>query len=165
MTQPRPPTVAESRARDKTRKQARDAERAAAEAAAAKKRSRNRVLIGGAAVVGVAALVGGGYLAYLALSAPDAVTASCVATDQNGNEVVVEDTYCGTGRPGFVGDTAGVVLLAGWPQYRYYYGGSTAIGGKPTGGTTVKPKNTEIKTKTGTTVQRGGLGSKIGGGS
>ncbi|WP_067658706.1 hypothetical protein [Nocardia harenae] len=165
MTRPRQPTVAEARARDKVRKQARDAERAAAEAAAAKKRTRNRVLIGGAAVVGIAGLVGGGYLAYLALTAPDTVTASCVRTDQNGNEIVVEDSYCGTGRPGFVGDTAGVVVLAGWPQYRYYYGGSTAIGSKPTGGTTVKPKNTEIKTKTGTTVQRGGLGSRIGGGS
>lgn len=165
VTRPRQPSVAEARARDKSRKQAREAERAAAEAAAAKKRTRNRVLIGGAAVVGVAALVGGGYLAYLALSAPDDVTASCIRVEEDGDEVVVEDSYCGTGRPGYVGDTSSVVLLAGWPQYRYYYGGTATIGSKPTGGTTVKPKNAQITTKSGTVVQRGGLGSKIGGGS
>ncbi|MFI6210941.1 hypothetical protein ACIBCD_03030 [Nocardia brasiliensis] len=164
VTQPRPPTVAEARARDKARKRAEAAQRAAAAAEDAKKRGRKRVMIGGAAIVGVAALVGGGYLAYRAITAPDKVTASCVKTE-NGQEIVVEDSYCGDGRPGFVGDggphvSPGLIILGGGPQYRYYYGGTPTIGKPPTGGTTVKPKSAEIKTKSGTTVQRGGLGSK-----
>ncbi|MFG1795508.1 hypothetical protein [Nocardia sp. NPDC049149] len=165
VTQPRPPTVAEARARDKARKRAAEAQRAAVAAGEAKKRTRKRVMIGGVAIVGVAGLVGGGYLAYRALTAPDQVTASCVKVE-NGQELVVDDNYCGTGRPGFVDDSSyghgspGLIFLGGGPQYRYYYGGTPTIGKPPTGGTTVKPKSADIKTKSGTTVQRGGLGSK-----
>lgn len=167
-TQPRPPTVGEARARDKARKQAEAAERAAAAAAEEKRRNRKRVMIGGVAIVGVAALVGGGYLAYRAVSAPDQVTASCVQIDENGQEVVVPDENCGDGKTNFRSDGGGHVgglLILGWPQYRYHYGGTPTIGKPPTGGTSVKPRNAEIKTKTGTTVQRGGLGSKSTGGS
>ncbi|MET8653281.1 hypothetical protein [Nocardia aurea] len=172
VTQPRPPTVAEARARDKARKRAEEAQRAAVAATQNKKRNRNRVLIGGVAVVGVAGLVGGGYLAYRALTAPDSVTASCVQVNEKGQEVVVEDKFCKPGQAGFADDDTGrnsagaIILLGGWPQYRYYYGGSTTIGKPPTGAVTVRPKGAEIKTKSGTTVQRGGLGSKsTGGGS
>lgn len=165
VTQPRPPTVAESRARDKARRRAEEEQRAAAAAAEAKRRTRKRVMIGGVAVVGIAGLVGGGYLAYRALTAPDRVTASCVKTE-NGQEIVVDDSYCGTGRPGFVSPgMPGLIILGGGPQYRYYYGGNTTVGKPPTGGSTVAPKNAEVKTKSGTTIQRGGLGSKSGGGS
>lgn len=162
ITQPRPPTVAEARARDKARKRAEEAQQAAVAAGAAKKRTRKRVMIGGVAIVGVAALVGGGYLTYRAISAPDKVTASCVKIE-NGQEVVVPDNFCGDGRPGFLSDGGigpGLIILGGGPQYRYYYGGTPTIGKPPTGGTTVKPKSAEIKTKSGTTIQRGGLGSK-----
>lgn len=168
VTVPRPPTVAEARARDKARKQAEQAERAAAAAAEAKRRTTKRVMMGGVAVVGVAALVGGGYLAYRAIAAPEQVTASCVQIDQNGNEVVVPDENCGEGKANFRSDSSGghgSLILLGWPQYRYHYGGSTTIGSPPTGGSSVKPRNAEIKTKSGTTVQRGGLGSKSTGGS
>ncbi|MGW5220266.1 hypothetical protein ACWEQA_20560 [Nocardia sp. NPDC004085] len=168
VTRPRPPTVAEARAREKARKRAEEAQQAAIAAEEAKKRTRKRVMIGGVAIVGVAALVGGGYLAYRALAAPDRVTAQCVRTE-NGQEIVVDDSYCGDGRPGFVNDTGlnpGLIILGGGPQYRYYYGGTGAIGKPPTGGTTIRPKSAEIKTKSGTTIQRGGLGSKsTGGGS
>ncbi|MFI9409596.1 hypothetical protein [Nocardia gamkensis] len=168
VTQPRPPTVAELRARDKARKRAEEAQRAAAATEEAKKRTRKRVMIGGAAIVGVAALVGGGYLTYRALTAPDRVTAHCVKVE-NGQEIVVDDSHCGDGRPGFIGDTGvgpGLIILGGGPQYRYYYGGTGTVGRPPTGGTTIKPKGAEIKTKSGTTIQRGGLGSKsTGGGS
>ncbi|WP_280509940.1 hypothetical protein, partial [Nocardia farcinica] len=134
----------------------------------AKRRTRNRVLIGGVAIVGVAGLVGGGYLAYRALSAPDEVTAYCVKTE-NGQEVVVEDRYCQPGQAGFVDDdgrssTGSLIILGGGPQYRYYYGGTNTVGKPPTGGTTVKPKSAQITTKSGTTIQRGGLGSKSTGG-
>ncbi|MFD6156793.1 hypothetical protein ACFWF7_19660 [Nocardia sp. NPDC060256] len=168
ITQPRPPTVAEARARDKARKRAEEAQQAAVAAGEAKKRTRKRVMIGGVAIVGVAALVGGGYLGYRAFTAPDKVTASCVKTE-NGQDIVVDDRFCGDGRQGFVSDGGigpGLILLGGGPQYRYYYGGTPTIGKPPTGGTTVKPKSAEIKTKSGTTIQRGGLGSKsTGGGS
>nr|WP_280300487.1 hypothetical protein [Nocardia neocaledoniensis] len=169
VTEPRPPTVAEARARDKARKQAEQAQRAAAEAAEAKRRTRKRVMIGGVAVVGVAALVGGGYLAYRAVTAPDQVTASCVQIDQNGNEVVVPDDNCGDGKTNFRSDSshggAGSLILLGWPQYRYHYGGTPTIGKPPVGGSSVKPRNATITTKSGTTIQRGGLGSKSTGGS
>ncbi|MBF6354730.1 hypothetical protein IU449_09265 [Nocardia higoensis] len=167
VTQPRPPTVAEARARDKARREAEGRARAAAAAAEAKRRTRNRVLIGGVAIVGVAGLVGGGYLAYRALSAPD-VTAYCVKTE-NGQEVVVEDRYCTPGQSGFVDDNGGagaLIILGSGPQYRYYYGGNNTIGKPPLGGTTIRPKGADITTKSGTTIQRGGLGSKsTGGGS
>ncbi|WP_051027210.1 hypothetical protein [Nocardia higoensis] len=166
VTQPRPPTVAEARARDKARRQAADKARAEAAAAAAKRRTRNRVLIGGVAIVGVAGLVGGGYLAYRALTAPD-VTAYCVKTE-NGEEVVVEDRYCTPGQSGFVdgngSGTGSLIILGGGPQYRYYYGGNNTVGKPPVGGTTIKPKSANITTKSGTTIQRGGLGSKSTGG-
>ncbi|MFD4430104.1 hypothetical protein [Nocardia sp. NPDC058497] len=169
VTQPRPPTVGEARARDKARKQAEQAQRAAAEAAEAKRRTRKRVMIGGVAIVGVAALVGGGYLAYRAIAAPDQVTASCVQIDQNGNEVVVPDDKCGDGKTNFRSDTShgggGALILLGWPQYRYHYGGTPTIGKPPVGGSSVKPRNATITTKSGTTIQRGGLGSKSTGGS
>lgn len=169
LTQPRPPTVGEARARDKARKQAEQAQRAAAEAAEAKRRTRKRVMIGGVAVVGVAALVGGGYLAYRAIAAPDQVTASCVQIDQNGNEIVVPDDNCGDGKTNFRSDTshggAGSLILLGWPQYRYHYGGTSTIGKPPSGGSSVKPRNATVTTKSGTTIQRGGLGSKSTGGS
>lgn len=161
-TQPRPPTVAEARARDKARRRAEAARRAAAEAEEARRRKRNRVMIGGAAVVGVAALVGGGYLAYRAVAAPE-VTAYCTRIDENGKEVVVEDRYCDTASRGSPG-MGGILILNGM-QYRYYYGGNNTIGQPPIGGSTVKPKGAEIKTKSGTVIQRGGLGSKGGGGS
>ncbi|MFC6012841.1 hypothetical protein [Nocardia lasii] len=168
VTQPRPPTVGEARARDKARKQAEEAERAAAAAAEAKRRNRKRVMIGGVAIVGVAALVGGGYLVYSAVTAPDQVTASCVQIDQNGQEVVVADEFCGDGKSNFRSDGGGGLgglVILGWPQYRYHYGGTPTIGKAPTGGSSVKPRNAEVKTKSGTTVQRGGLGSKSTGGS
>ncbi|MFI7525707.1 hypothetical protein [Nocardia salmonicida] len=169
VTQPRPPTVGEARARDKARRQAEEAERAAAAAAEEKRRNRKRVMIGGVAIVGVAALVGGGYLAYRAITAPDQVTASCVQIDQNGQEVVVPDENCGDGKTNFRSESSGGhgagLLILGWPQYRYHYGGTPTIGKPPTGGTSVKPRNAQITTKSGTTVQRGGLGSKSTGGS
>lgn len=113
-------------------------------------------MVGAVAIVGVAALVGG----YL-LTRPDpprTVVASCVRTDRDGARTVVADSDCssGTGGGSFRGSTT-------WPQYSYYYGGNTTIGRPPTGGSTIKPSDAEIKTKSGTVIQRGGLGR--GGGS
>ncbi|NNH72666.1 hypothetical protein HLB23_22855 [Nocardia uniformis] len=181
VTAPRPPTVAEARAREKARKRAEEQARAAADAEAAKKKQRKKLLIGGAAVVGVAGLVGGGYLAYSAITAPE-VTAYCtiiakkgervpigngetIVATQDNQEIVVPDNYCETASRSGGSGSGGIFILAG-SQYRYYYGGgNNTVGKPPVGGTTVKPKGASIKTKSGTTIQRGGLGTKIGGGS
>ncbi|WP_238846793.1 hypothetical protein [Nocardia arthritidis] len=173
ITQPRPPTLAESRARDKARKRAEEARLAAEAAAEGKRRNRKRAMIGGAAIVGVAALVGGGYLAYRTATAPDYenVTAYCTKLEGDQKTVVPDsDPHCGPGHPGFVDDSNGfvpfpLIVPIGSPQYRYYYGGTGTVGKPPTGGTFDRPSNAHITTKSGTTIQRGGLGSKSGGGS
>ncbi|WP_245717369.1 hypothetical protein [Nocardia jejuensis] len=185
VTQPRPPTVAEARAREKAQRRAQEQAQAEIDAAEDKRKKRKKLLIGGVAVVGVAALVGGGYLAYSALTAPE-VTAYCtvvankgqtvalgngqsIVADHDGQEIIVADDSCqkatssGTYNSGF----GGVYIFNGG-QYRYYYGGSGAdntLGKAPSGGTTVTPKGASIKTKSGSTIQRGGLGAKIGGSS
>lgn len=159
-TQPRPPTVAEARARDKARRRSAELlEEQAAEAE--KKRKRNRRLIGGAAVVG---LVGAVAVGYSALQ-PDEVSASCVQTN-NGEEVVVDDKYCAEGQQQSGGMGMGGLIILGGGQYRYHYGGGNqTIGQPPVGGTYTAPKGATVKTKSGSTIQRGGLGSKIGGSS
>ncbi|MBL1079163.1 hypothetical protein JK358_32640 [Nocardia sp. 2] len=182
VTTPRPPTVAEARARDKARKRAEEQARAEADAEAAQKKKRKKLLIGGVAIVGVAGLVGGGYLAYKALRAPD-VTAYCtiiadtgqvvtvapgktVTATRDDQEIIVDDDYCQkAGASSGSGGHGGIFIYSG-SQYRYYYGGSgNTVGSAPKGGTTVKPKGANIKTTSGTVIQRGGLGSKSGGGS
>ncbi len=156
-TTPRPPTVGESRAREKARRKQAEEQRLAAEQAAkdeARRRTRKKALIGGVAVVGVVGLVALGY----AVLSDDEVEATCI--DPN-TEVVVDDSYCASGTP----NGSGMFIYAG-STYRYYYGGKTGgVGTKVTGGTVVTPKGTTITTKSGTTIQRGGFGSKSTGSS
>ncbi len=164
VTQPRPPTVAEARARDKARKRAEEAEHAAALALAEKQRKRKRALIGGAAIVGVAAVIGAGYLACQA-SEPD-VTAYCT-TDNNGQQTVVDDNDCvaaqsyATSTGAYHSGLPAVFFFNGH-QYRYYYGGTNTVGRPAAGGSFSAPSNAHVSTKSGTVI-RGGLGSKSGG--
>ena len=110
--------------------------------------------MGAVAVVGVVGVVAMGYQMSKRDPAPD-VTASCV----DENSVVVPDDYCGRGTPGL----GGIFIFAGSP-YRYYYGGSTGGVGTPaTGGTLTQPSRTTAKTKSGSTISRGGFGSSSGG--
>ncbi len=155
-SRPRPPKPAELRARQKYEEKQREIEEARLEAEA-KRQKRNRRLIGGAAAIGVVGVVAG--LGYWALS-PSTVTAQCVQEDTNGQPVIVPDSYC-------TGHTAGLngFFFYGGHQYRYYYGSSGTIGSRPIGGTTEAPKGATIRTKSGSTIQRGGFGSKLGGGS
>jgi hypothetical protein len=159
-TRPKPPTPAELRAREKFAQKQREIEEARLEAEA-KRSKRNRRLIGAGVAVGVVGVVAG--LGYWALSAPS-VTAQCVRDDQNGQPVIVPDSYCTDHTAGLNG-----FFFFGGHQYRYYYGSSGSIGQRPTGGTTTAPKGATITTKSGTTIQRGGLGGKFssgkGGGS
>jgi hypothetical protein len=157
---PRPPTVGETRAREKAERERKEAERAQFEANV-KRYHRNQRLKGGAAVVGVVGVVAA--LGYWALS-PRSTTAQCVQEDANGGPIIVPDNYC-TGHGGSTthGGSGGLFIYSGH-QYRYYYGSSGGIGSRPSGGTTIAPKGTTVKTSSGTTIQRGGLGSKFSGG-
>jgi hypothetical protein len=143
------------RAREKFAKKQQELEEARL-AAEAKRRKRNRRLIGAGAGVGVVSVVAG--LGYWALSAPT-VTAQCVRDDTNGQPVIVPDSYC-------TGHTAGLngFFFYGGHQYRYYYGSSGSIGQRPIGGATTAPSGATVKTKSGSTIQRGGLGGKLSGG-
>jgi hypothetical protein len=153
---PRPPTVGETRAREKAERERKAAEKARVEAEL-KRQQRNRRLIGGAAVVGVVGVVAG--LGYWALS-PRTVTAQCVQEDSSGGPIIVPDSYCnGTSS----GGSSGFFFYSGGHQYRYYYGSSGTVGSRPSGGTTVAPKGDTVKTSSGSTIQRGGLGSKFSG--
>jgi hypothetical protein len=153
-TRPRPPTVGETRAREKAERKRKELERAQFEANV-KRYHRNQRLKGGAAVVGVVGVVAA--LGYWALS-PRSTTAQCVQEDANGGPIIVPDNYC-TGHGSGVG---GLFIYSGH-QYRYYYGSSGTVGARPSGGTTIAPKGTTVKTSSGTTIQRGGLGSKFSG--
>jgi hypothetical protein len=153
-TRPRPPTVGETRAREKAERERKAFERAQFEANV-KRYHRNQRLKGGAAVVGVVGVVAG--LGYWALS-PRTVTAQCIQEDSTGGPIIVPDSYC----TGHTGDSSGLFIYSGH-QYRYYYGSSGGVGARPAGGTTIKPKDTTVKTSSGTTIQRGGLGSKFSG--
>ena len=157
VTRPRPATVAEARARDKARKAREVAEQFAAEQAAnaEQRRTQNRkTLMGAVAIVGVVGVVALGY--QMSKSDRD-VTATCV----DENSVVVPDSYCGSGSPGI----GGVFIFAGAP-YRYYYGGATGgVGTRATGGTLTQPSGTIAKTKSGSSISRGGFGSSSAGSS
>jgi hypothetical protein len=146
-TRPRPPTVGEIRARMKADRKRRELEKA--------RERRSQRLKGGVAAVGVVGVVAA--LGYWALS-PRTVTAQCVQEDGAGGPIIVPDNYC-TGR---TGDSTGLFIYSGH-QYRYYYDSSGSLGARPVGGTTVKPRDATVKTASGTTIERGGLGSKFSG--
>jgi hypothetical protein len=158
-TRPRPPTVGEIRAREKAERERKALERARFEANV-KRYHRNQRLKGGAAIVGVVGVVAG--LGYWALS-PRTVTAQCVQEDSSGGPIIVPDSHCSGSTTG--GGSSGFFFYSGGHQYRYYYGSSGTVGSRPSGGTTVAPKDTTVKTSSGSTIQRGGLGSKFSGSS
>jgi hypothetical protein len=153
-TRPRPPTVGETRAREKAERKRKELEKARVEAEL-KRYQRNQRLKGGAAVVGVVGVVAA--LGYWALS-PRSVTAQCVQEDATGGPIIVPDSYC----TGHTGGAGGLFIYSGH-QYRYYYGSTGTVGARPAGGTTIKPKGTTVKTSSGSTIERGGLGSKFSG--
>lgn len=150
----RPPTVGELRARDKHERERKAAQQAELEADL-KRQERNRKLKGGAAVVGVVGVVAA--LGYWALS-PRTSTAQCVQEDASGGPVVVPDSYC-SGH----GSGMGGLFIYNGHQYRYYYGSSGSVGSRPYGGTTIKPRGDTIKTSDGSTIQRGGFGTRFSG--
>jgi hypothetical protein len=159
-TTPRPPTLAEQRARQQAEEQQQERE-VEAEIAADKSRRRRRVMIGAGVTVGIVAIVGGLYL----LSSPGDVTARCTVSGTNADGTVVQDQYCNqdyvTSQGGHIEN--GIIFLpiiggGGFRQYHYYYGGSGNIGQRVSGGSYTQPSSGTIKTNSGGTVSRGGLG-------
>lgn len=163
---PRPPSLAEQRARQQA--EAGEAE-AQAEAQqqrfAAAGRSRRRRLLGlGIGVVVIVILVAGA----MYLLSPPTVTARCVGADGGTTDTVTGDQYCDqayvTSHGGYVQN--GLIFLpignGLFRHYRYYYGG-TMVGNRVTGGSFTVPSRATIKTGSGGTIQRGGFGVPGGG--
>ncbi|HWE91412.1 MAG TPA: hypothetical protein VG317_18270 [Pseudonocardiaceae bacterium] len=165
-TRARPPSLAEQRARQ----QAEEAEEEAREqqfVAAGRSRGRRRLVLIAGVVVAIALVAG-----LLYLLNPPTVTANCVAADGSSADTVANDQYCDAS---YVTSHGGYVQngLIFWPignglyqHYRYYYGGSVT-GGRVTGGSFTAPSRATIKTRSGSTIQRGGfgVGGSSGGGS
>ncbi len=170
-TAPRPPTLAEARARQQAEEAEREREIQAEQDAVAeqeRRRHRKRVMIGAGVTVGIVAVIGGLYLA----NQSNDVTARCTASGGANTGTVVQDQYCDqdyvTSHHGYISN--GIIFLpipggGGYNQYHYYYGGSGNIGQRVSGGSYTQPSNATIKTNSGSTVSRGGLGvsSKSGG--
>lgn len=87
------------------------------------------------------------------------IEADCVDTSSawpDGSYAVVDDRYCDD-------DDYYSSHRSSHNAYRWYYGGDRS-GTRVRGGTTIKPSGTRITTRTGRVIQRGGFGSRFGGG-
>ncbi|SEP49460.1 hypothetical protein [Amycolatopsis saalfeldensis] len=159
-TQPREPSLAEQRAR---RQAIADQEREEQEAQAAalvagrKAATKRKILIGSGVVVGLAGLVG----TFYTVARPTNTTAVC--TDASG--VVQPDENCDesyvSSHHGYSSGGFWFIPLpgGGFSQYRYNYGGTGNIGQRVSGGSFSAPSgNTNVSTKSGKSVQRGGFG-------
>jgi hypothetical protein len=85
----------------------------------------------------------------------DEVNADCVDTSSrqaDGSYAVVGDDYCD--------DTH---YHGSHGAYGWYYGGSR-LAGRVMNGTTIKPSGSQISTRSGRVIQRGGFGFHVGGG-
>jgi hypothetical protein len=155
-TQPREPSLAEQRARRQALVQEeQDAE--LARQADAKAATRRKILIGSGVTVGLVGLVA----TFYTVAKPDNVTAVC--TDASG--VVQNDDNCDeryvTSHGGY--HSGGFLFLpiggGGYNSYRYNYGGSGVIGQRVSGGSYDPPSSrSNVNTKSGKSVQRGGFG-------
>ncbi|MGW7533677.1 hypothetical protein [Amycolatopsis sp. NPDC054798] len=160
-TQPRQPSVAEQRARKQAiadQERQRQEALAAREAADAKAATKRKILIGSGVTVGLVGLVA----TFYTIAKPAEVTAVC--TDSNG--VIQDDRNCDenyavshgghySGGFWFIPIPGG----GGYTQYRYNYGGSGNVGQHVSGGSFTAPSgNTNVSTKSGSSIQRGGFG-------
>ncbi|MFI6594875.1 hypothetical protein ACIBHX_01430 [Nonomuraea sp. NPDC050536] len=108
--------------------------------------------------IGVVSLV---LVGYCAAQQNEEVTADCVDMSNqqtDGTYEIVDDQFCdddANGRAGFYGGSHGA--------YHWYYGG-TRIGTRVWRGSTFRPSDVNISSRTGRDIQRGGFGSHWGGG-
>ncbi|MFC5996199.1 hypothetical protein ACFQE5_18500 [Pseudonocardia hispaniensis] len=159
-TVPREPTLAERRARQQAERRAREEAAAKLAADTASRTKRKRVLIGTGVTVGVVALIAVG---YSVANSGRSVEARCV----DENNVVVDDSNCVTPASSTTYHSGGgffpIFIGAGGRQYHYNYGGTGSIGQVASGGSTAQPRNATVKTPSGKTISRGGLGVSSGG--
>lgn len=159
-TTPKEPSLAEQRAR---RQAIADQERQEAEAAEAARKAdqkaatKRKILIGSGVTVGLAGLVA----TFYTVAKPTNETAVC--TDANG--VIQNDQFCDesyvTSQHGYQSGGFWIIPLVGggFNSYRYNYGGTGTVGQRVAGGTFTAPSgNTNVSTKSGKSVQRGGFG-------
>jgi hypothetical protein len=107
-------------------------------------------------VIGVVSLMVVGFCS--AVQSEDEVTADCVNLEQqlpDGTYEVVDDDYCD--------DDGGTYYGGSHGAYSWYYGGNR-VGTRVRGGTSFRPSDVDISSRGGKEIQRGGFGSKSGGG-
>jgi uncharacterized membrane protein YgcG len=110
-------------------------------------------------VIGVVSVM---VVGFCAAQGEDDVTADCVDTNaqlSDGSFDVVDDTYCDdddNGGTHFYGGSTGA--------YHWYYGG-TRIGNRIRGGSSYRPSNVNISSRSGHSIQRGGFGGRGSSGS
>lgn len=181
-TTPREPTLAEQRARIAAEQRQQAAHDAEVAEAARKSDVRRRIMIGSGATVGVVALVAAFYSAAAYSQEASAETAACT-NDNHGQYTVDRDEFCDehyvTTHQGYVDHHTGMLFMpiflpgggiGGYNQYRYsYWPAGSSI---PTVGQRVSTPNftkpdtgTTVKTRAGSTIQRGGFGISNKGGS
>lgn len=155
-TQPKQPSLAEQRARQQALVQEERDEELARQADA-KSATRRKILIGSGVTVGLVGLVA----TFYSVAKTESVTAVC--TDANG--IVQNDDNCDesyvTSHGGY--NSGGFLFLpiggGGYNSYRYNYGGSGTVGQRVSGGSFDAPSSrTNVNTKSGKSVQRGGFG-------
>jgi hypothetical protein len=95
---------------------------------------------------------------YCAAQDDDDVVADCVIQLEDGTYQVVDDDYCDD-------DGTTVRYYSGARgAYLWYYGGRRT-GNRVEGGTTLRPSDTNISSRNGKSIQRGGFGNSWSGGS
>lgn len=160
-TTARQPSLAEQRARrqaiaDQEREEAEALE--AAQVADKKAGTKRKILIGSGVTVGLVGLIA----TFYTVAKTTDVTAVC--TDNNNTVVADKDCDENTLRSqgAVYNQSTGfwvMPLFLGGGQYRYNYGGSGNVGQRVSGGSFDPPSSrTNVSTKSGTSVQRGGFG-------
>jgi hypothetical protein len=159
-TTARQPSLGEQRARRQAlieEEEREVTERQNAEVAARKSSTKRKVLIGSGVTVGLVGLVA----TYYSVAQPEEVTAVC-ASDKS---IVADDNNCDEGYVTSHGgySSGGFMFIpiiggGGYNSYRYNYGGQGAIGSPVSGGSYTAPSNANVNTKSGKSIQRGGLG-------
>ncbi|WP_410667287.1 hypothetical protein [Amycolatopsis sp. cmx-4-68] len=155
-TRPKDLSLAEQRARQQALAQEERDEELARQSDA-KASTRRKILIGSGVTVGLVGLVA----TFYTVAKPNNVTAVC--TDASG--VVQNDDNCDEHYVSSHGGhySGGFWFIpiggGGYNSYRYNYGGTGVVGQRVSGGSYDPPSSrTNVNTKSGKSVQRGGFG-------
>lgn len=166
----REPTLAESRERDRVRREAERAARLQAQEDQRneeKRRRRMTYLISGGVGLGLVAILAATYMSSAGSGEADYESAQCV----NEENVVVDDQVCDNATEERSGPGGMFFFLVGGSSYRYSYGSNAPVGAVANGASTPQSgksystgngREVSSNGKTGGPVSRGGLGSSSG---